>query len=132
MRGFTMAATDIRTPSESFSLPMTVTISIAQSSTKSVAHALELDLVSEAPTREDAVRKLRTAIKHHIEFGLTNDLGNLILCPAPSEFWDLLTPNSSLCIGEPIEINTDAVYHHRIATFQRLTTDESERSLITA
>jgi hypothetical protein len=107
-----------------FNLPMMAVFSIANHSDKSIAHALDFDLVSVASTEEEAIAKLRTAVKHHIEFGLRNNLERDIIFPAPQRFWDALTPHEKLSIGEPIEIDSC-----KMPTALRTVTDEKETEL---
>lgn len=71
------------------SLPMMTFFSVRTKGARTVAHALHFDLVATAPTKSEALRKLRAAVKHHIEYGLKNGLDqNDILLNAPKECWD--------------------------------------------
>jgi len=88
-----------------FALPKMTYFLIAEHQDRFVAHALDFDLVSVAPTKEIALSKLRFAVRRHVEFGIENNIEKDILFPAPSEFWSTLTPESTLSIGEPIEID---------------------------
>lgn len=110
-------------PAKPFTLPMMVVFAIANHPHQSVAHALDFDLVCVAASEAEAVAKLRTAVKHHIEFGIGKGIERDIMFPAPREFWDALTPNSQLSIGEPIEINSGT-----IITACRTVSDERELS----
>jgi hypothetical protein len=110
-----------------FVLPMMTVFSVTNHPNKSVAHALDFDLVAVAATQADAIAKLRVAVKHHVEFGLKNDIDKCILFPAPAEYWDLLTPHTNLIIGEPIEIE-----NVKMATALRTITDETELCTETA
>jgi hypothetical protein len=106
---------------------MMAVIAIANHAHGTVAHALDFDLVSVASSEDEAVAKLRLAVKSHVEFGIKMGIERDIMFPAPKKFWESLTPNSSLSIGEPIEID-----HHWIATAYRTTSDETELSLSAA
>jgi hypothetical protein len=88
-----------------FSLPMMAIISVAIHPTRTVAHALDFDLVAVAETEKEALRKVRLAVKHHVEFGLRNSFNLDILYKAPQAAWDAMTPDTALSIGEPIEID---------------------------
>jgi hypothetical protein len=87
-----------------FSLPMTAVFLVKKYNDKAVAHALDFDLVTVASTEEEAMRKMRIAVKHHVEFGLKNNFNLDILQSAPEEAWSALTPDATLSIGEPIEV----------------------------
>lgn len=91
-------------PQIPFALPKMTYFLIAEHEDRVVAHALDFDLVSVAPTKEIALNKLRLAVKYHVEFGIENGIERDILFPAPSEFWNALTPDGTLSIGEPIVI----------------------------
>ncbi len=53
-----------------------------------IAHALDFDLVCTADTLEVAERRIRSAIKSYIEFGLESGWGEYIEFAAPQEFWE--------------------------------------------
>lgn len=114
-------------PEKHFALPMMTVFHITNHPHATVAHALDFDLVSVAGSEQEAVTKLRIAVKHHIEFGIKNGIERDILMPAPDNFWNSLTPNSQLSIGEPLEVES-----HKIATAYRTTSDETELSLSAA
>lgn len=71
-------------------LPMIAMIAVTNHPHKTIAHALDFDLVSVAASEEEAIAKVRLAIKHHIEFGIKNDLNLDIRFPAPQKFWEAL------------------------------------------
>jgi hypothetical protein len=101
-------------------LPMTAIFTVKTSANRAVAHALDFDLVAVAPTSEEALLKLRSAVKHHIEFGFKYLLaGDEIRQSAPKECWDKVY-NGSFTLGEDIEVN-----HQRIRTITRVV-DEPE------
>jgi hypothetical protein len=117
----------IPTAATVFSLPMTAVFAVKNTHDRSVAHALDFDLVAVAPTEAEAVRKLRVAVKHHIEFGLKNDFTLDILQSAPEEYWAALTVDAQLSIGEPIE-----VCHHKMLTATKTTTENEDNRSLTA
>lgn len=111
-----------------FSLPMTAVFCVKKTPERAIAHALDFDLVAVAPTEAEAVRKIRIAVKHHVEFGLKNGFDIDILQSAPEEAWSSITPDTTLSIGEPIE-----VCHRRMLTATKTTTEnEDHRSLAAA
>jgi hypothetical protein len=122
----TTAATNVA--GRPFSLPMMAVFSVSSTAERTVAHALDFDLVAVAATKDEALRKLRLAVKHHVEYGLENSFDLDILFPAPEQCWSALTPDSNLSIGEPIEI-----CHRYMATATKtLTKDEHHGSLAAA
>lgn len=93
------------------SLPMTAIFTVKTTSDGAVAHALDFDLVAVALTSHEALKKLRAAVKHHIEFGFKHNLkAEDIQMRAPEEFWSK-GYNGTLTLGEDIEID-----HQRILT----------------
>ena len=115
------------TTSTTLTLPMTTVFTVQRGMARSVARALDFDLVAVGPTDEDALLKLRLAVKAHVEFGIKNGLCKEdIQVPAPQEFWDILTPESSIRIGEPIQVD-----HRQIIPMVRLAIDETEGSFST-
>jgi hypothetical protein len=105
-----------------FELPMMTYFLLTKHPHGTVAHALDFDLVSVAKSDEEACKKLRMAIKAHVEFGIQMDITKDILFKAPEEFWAALTPETTLSIGEPIQIDNA----HLIRTAYTTKTDESE------
>lgn len=105
-----------------FELPMMTYFLITKHPHGTVAHALDFDLVSVAESESLAVTKLRMAVKAHVEFGIQMDISKDILFKAPEEFWAALTPETTLNIGEPIQIENA----HPIRTAYTTTTDETE------
>ena len=90
-------------PRRPFKIPDTVTIVFRVEDNGSMsAHALEFDLVSTAPTKEEATKKVRTAIVSYIETGLLNEWSEDIRYPAPEQFWP--EPGAKLEVGNPIWI----------------------------
>lgn len=71
---------------------------------KTVAHALDFDLVSVGETPNKAVNRLRAAVKLYIEFGLTKGWEEDIRFPAPPEYWARLTADTPVSLMEPIQI----------------------------
>jgi hypothetical protein len=108
-------------------LPMLAIFTVKASPTKAVAHALDFDLVATGVTSEQALTKLRAAVKHHIEFGFRNGLSKEdIQLSAPKECWDKIK-NASLTLGEDIEVE-----HQRIRTITRTVIDETCSSFAVA
>jgi hypothetical protein len=92
------------TPPVPFYLPMMAVFSVTNHPDRTIAHALQFDLVAVGKTEEEAVHKLRTSVKYHVEFGIRHGYVYDILSSAPPEAWDALTTDSRLKIGEPIQI----------------------------
>jgi hypothetical protein len=105
-----------------FELPMMTYFLLTKHPHGTVAHALDFDLVSVAKTDEEAKKKLRMTIKAHVEFGIQMDITKDILFKAPEEFWAALTPETTLSIGEPIQIDNA----HLIRTAYTTKIDETE------
>ena len=115
-----------------FSLPMMAVFSITTHPDRAVAHALDFDIVAVAPSKEEALAKIRAEIKVLVEFGLKRDLKNDIRFPAPEEFWAALTPESTLSIGEPIEINNQLIRTAYRTISDSSTLDEDRHGLSAA
>jgi hypothetical protein len=96
-------------PPVPFALPMMAIFSVSKTPQKTVAHALDFDLVAVGATEEEAVRKLRTSVKYHVEFGMRYGYVFDILSSAPKEAWAALTTDSTLKIGKPIMIDNCAL-----------------------
>lgn len=109
-------------PTVPFALPMMTYFIITKHPHGTVAHALDFDLVSVAASEEVAVTKLRKAVKAHVEFGIQHDLTKDILFKAPDRFWAILSPDATMSIGEPIEIDNA----HVIRTAYTTQSDETE------
>jgi hypothetical protein len=122
------ATTPSPPPSIPFALPMMTYFMITKHPHGAVAHALDFDLVSVAASAEAAMTKLRKAVKAHVKFGIQEDLTKDILFKAPDRFWATLTPDATLSIGEPIEI--ESTYMIRMAYTTQ--TDETELCSSTA
>jgi hypothetical protein len=75
-----------------------------------IAHALEFDLVCTASTAEEAEKNLRLAVKTYIEYGLNNGWDDDIVFPAPKEFWEKITKNTPVSVGEPITIERTKIF----------------------
>jgi hypothetical protein len=71
---------------------------------KFVFHAMDVDLVSVADTEQEAMRKIRLAVKNYIEFGLSNNWVEDIIYPAPKEYWDVLAEATEVGMMEPIQV----------------------------
>jgi len=107
-------------------LPMITTFSLHKSGGLAIAHALDFDLVATSETPGMALKKLRAAVKHHIEFGFRNGLHqNDIRLRAPQECWDRIK-GAPLTLGEEIEIDNNQRIHTQTAI------DDTERCLTTA
>jgi hypothetical protein len=105
------------------SLPMTAFFAVKRTANRAVAHALDFDLVAVAPSAEQALQKLRSAVKYHIEFGFKNGLAaEYIEQKAPQDCWDKIY-NCGFTLGEDIQVD-----HQRIRTMTRVV-DETEPSL---
>lgn len=103
-------------------LPMMAIFTVRTSNKRSVAHALDFDLIAVGSSHEDALSKLRAAVKSHIEFGFRKGLcKDDIQMRAPKACWDKIV-NASLTLGEDIEVD-----HHRIRTITRTVIDETDR-----
>lgn len=90
-------------PRKPFALPASVTIMFRKEPDEQItAHALEFDLAATAPTREDAIRKIRLSIRSYVEFGFLNGWAEDIRYPAPAEYWP--PQGTTLETMEPIEI----------------------------
>ena len=60
------------------------------SNSKMVAHSLDFDLLCVGSTRDEAIARLRLAIKTYVEYGLANGLAANIRRPAPTKYWDMV------------------------------------------
>jgi hypothetical protein len=95
---------------EPLTLPMTTVFSVSESGDgKAVAHALDFDLVSVAASPNEALRKLRIAVKYHVEYGLKFGFHRDILLKAPDEYWKPIL-GGKFSIGEPIVIDHRLLY----------------------
>ncbi len=88
-----------------FKLPMHTMFSIRYEGDSVIAHALDFDIVAVGKNEAQAVAKLRTAVKHYIEYGLHKGRDSSILFSAPEEFWASITPESRISIGEDLQID---------------------------
>lgn len=88
-----------------FQLPMMATFSVRQEIGKWVAHALDFDIVCVAQSEETALENLRLAAKTYIEYGLSNGWREDIPFPAPTEFWDRISPETPVSLMPPILID---------------------------
>lgn len=61
-----------------------------QSDGKHVAHCLELDLVAEGSTAEEACTEILNVIDVHVRTCMQNDNLENLFFPAPKEVWDKL------------------------------------------
>lgn len=53
-----------------------------------LAHCLDMDIVAQAKTQEEAVSELKELISTQIEYCLENDMLDTLFRPAPKEYWD--------------------------------------------
>ena len=105
---------------------MTATFGVFQNEAgKYVAHALDFDLVSVAPTKEQAVDKLRLAVKTYIEYGLSNNWAADMMFPAPIEFWTRLLTDSPIGLLDPIMIEDN-----RVTVFEAMLAYEALRPAV--
>jgi hypothetical protein len=106
---------------------MTV-FSVRQCGGKTIAHALDFDIVAIGSDTDEAIRQLRSAVKHHVEFGLRKQLCDEdIRLRAPEEHWRRIK-NAPVRIGEAIHIEVDGKSLEIIPN----TTDETEPSFTAA
>jgi hypothetical protein len=97
--------------SSHFRLPMTATFSThTREDGKAVAHALDFDIVAVSDTKDQAVEKLRLAVKTYIEFGLNNNWSGDIIFPAPDEYWDRIPEDTPASFQPPIEIEDNRLF----------------------
>ena len=52
-----------------------------------IAHCLDLDIVAQGKTSKEAKEELVELINDQIDFAVSNNLGELIVHPAPKEYW---------------------------------------------
>ena len=52
-----------------------------------IAHCLDLDLIGQGRTPEEAKKELIEPINDQIDFAISNNLEELIVHPAPKEYW---------------------------------------------
>ena len=52
-----------------------------------IAHCLDLDLVAQGKTFEEAKKELIELINDQIDFAVDNNLEELLVHPAPKEYW---------------------------------------------
>lgn len=91
-----------------FQLPMTLTNLICpRKDGKVVARSLDFHLASVGGNEEEATRKLRIQIKEYVEFGLSKGWEDYILFSAPDKYAKLLTPDTLVKYGPPIDIASD-------------------------
>ena len=75
-------------PRKSFELPTSVTIRFYHEPDGQItAHALDFDVASTAPSREEAIKKIRLAVRSYVEFGFLNGWVEDIRYAAPQKFW---------------------------------------------
>jgi hypothetical protein len=86
-------------------LPMMMFVTTCEEDNGCVAHALDFDIVAVAPSPEEAMEKVRFAVKSYIEYGLNNNLEADILYRAPQHFWDRISPDTPIKMMEPITVN---------------------------
>ena len=90
-----------------FNLPMMLTF-LESKNGNHVVHSLDFDIVSVADTEAEAWEKVRLSVKTYVEFGLSRGWSEHIMFPAPQEYWDKITPDTSTRIADPIMIaNTE-------------------------
>ncbi len=99
----------LHTKPERMTLPLTATFLCSPIKDGIKAHALELDIVAVAPTKEQALAKLRAASRLYIEYGIQNRWEDDILFSAPDEYWAELTVDTPISLMEPILIDDRTV-----------------------
>jgi len=90
-----------------FQLPITGSVLVVSDaeSGRTIAHALDFDIVCEADSVSAALDKLAVSIKTYIEYGLGNDLTDGIFFPAPQEFWDCFERATPKAVTVPFRLN---------------------------
>lgn len=117
-----------RARARAFRIPMTgAFLSCQREDGKVVVHSLDFDIVAVSDNEEAAFKKIRLAVKTHIEYGLSNNWTEDILFPAPDEYWQYFqeSPKASL---PPIEIEDDRM----IVVRATISGDERHRLACTA
>ena len=89
----------VRRPLE---LPMMMFVTTCQNEEGFVAHALDFDIVSVAASENEAMEKVRLAVKTYIEYGVNNNFSADVVYHAPQEFWDKISPDTPIKMLEPI------------------------------
>lgn len=95
-----------------FRMPMSTPVLIRErreGEPRVIAHALDFDIVCEAPALDVALQKLSLAVKKYIEFGLGNNWTEDILFPAPIECWHQFAHAKPSGISVPIQIDDKPV-----------------------
>jgi hypothetical protein len=88
-----------------FQLPMTLTNTVCpREDGKIVARSLDFHLASVGKDEAEAKGKLRIQIKEYVEFGLSRFWDDFVLHAAPDKYVHMLTPDTPIEIGPPIEI----------------------------
>ena len=95
----------LNTKPEPMTLPMTATFFACPVKDGFKAHSLDFDLVAVAPTKDEALAKLRKIVKLYIEHGIQNRWEDDILFSAPEKYWAQLTVDTLIAMGEPILID---------------------------
>ncbi len=54
-----------------------------------LAHCLDMDIVSQGKTQDEAISELKELIYTQIEYCLGNDMLDSLFRPAPKEYWDM-------------------------------------------
>lgn len=63
---------------------------VFQEKKKWLVHCLDLDIVAEGKTVEEAAKELAALIKEQVKFAVDNDLEKHIFHPAPPSYWKKL------------------------------------------
>jgi hypothetical protein len=103
---------------------MMAVFSVTNHPDRTIAHALDFDLVAVGRNEDEAIRKLRASVKCHVEFGIRYNYVCDILSSAPAEAWDALTTDTTLKIGDPIQIRNG----HLLTATRTIQDDETEFS----
>ena len=110
---------------QEFKLPRSVLILYTKHSHKVVAHNLDLDLVCVGADQQEAETKIFLSTKSYVEYGLSNNLSDQILRPAPKKFWDKIWNSKISERAGEILINQE-----KIATLSA--SHESQEASVTA
>jgi len=58
-----------------------------------IAHCLDMDIVAQAKTRNEAIEQLKALVETQLEYCLENDMLETAFRPAPKAYWDKFYAN---------------------------------------